>query len=314
MYRLSVVIPVHNAGQYLRQSVLSVRNQTLKDIEIILVENGSTDNSWELCKEISAEDVRIRAVRLEVGDVSSARNEGVRQASTEYVGFVDSDDIISEKMYETLYSLASENDLDVVSCNYLRRYPKGQDKFQYCEDGSVIITSSKEMLMLNMMDKVPQSTCTMLVRKSILEQVPFPVGKHFEDRINTFKFISRSERCGHIYKSYYYYFQYRGHICRAKTFKRNHDCAESDIDRLRFIMASPMFSYEEKKLIAAQSSESLLRKINRMGTYVSTPEKRQEYNEIKRMIYLIPEGTKLSVKARLIRFLLRNNIMPDFKI
>lgn len=308
MYKVSIIVPVHNSADFLEQSVSSVRKQTLSEIEIILVENASTDNSLDICNKIASSDERVKVVHLDVGDLSTARNEGVKVASADYVGFMDSDDIIDPEMYETMYMTAIQNGLDVVNCNYVKHYPVRADKYQYCEDGRTDIISPAEMIRLNLLEKIPQSACTMLLKKTIVENCPFPAFKYFEDRATTFRFIAAAKACAQIYRSYYHYYQYRGNICLSKSFKRNHDFAEADTKRLEFIKESGMFHDDDKPVIAAKSAESLLRKINRMRKSVRTDGERMAMRAIMEKVTMIPEGTRLSLKARIILFFVKKKI------
>ena len=93
--KVSVIVPIHNMEDYLDRCIASLRKQVLSDIEIILVENGSTDRSLEICQKYAAEDSRIKVIHLDEGDVSVARNVGIDAASSEYLGFVDGDDSVS---------------------------------------------------------------------------------------------------------------------------------------------------------------------------------------------------------------------------
>ncbi|WP_289091289.1 glycosyltransferase family 2 protein [uncultured Bacteroides sp.] len=308
-YKVSVIVPVHNTSEYLEECISSIQQQSLREIEIILVENASTDNSLELCKKIAQSDERIKVIHLDKGDLSTARNEGVKIASAEYVGFIDSDDTINIDMYKILYNTVSENNLDLVTCNHVKKYKTRRDKFLYCENGKTNIVTPKEMTKLNLMEIIPQSACTMLIRKSIVEKNPFPENKHFEDRASTFLFEAKSSACAYINKSYYNYLQYRGGICLAKTFRRNYDFAEADSKRLKFIMESGIFSNEEQPVVAEKAAESLLRKINRLRKRISTIEEKEKYEKIKENIKFIPHKTKLSIKARIILFLIKKGIM-----
>lgn len=308
MCKVSIVVPVHNTEKYLEESVMSIRKQTLKDIEIILVENASTDNSLELCNKLSLEDKRIKVIHLDKGDLSTARNEGVKIAQADYIGFIDSDDTVEPIMYETLFNIAVQNKLDIVNCNYVKLYPNKSNKYQYCEDGKIHILPPKELVRLNLLEIIPQSACSMLVKKQILENIPFPVDKQFEDRQTTFRFFAESKACAYINTSLYNYYQYRGNICRGKNFKRNHAFAESDSIRLKFICESGMFSDSEKSIIAAKSAESLLRKINRMRRYASKEEDYLMLQEMKKNIIYIPKSTKLSLKARIIKAIVSHQL------
>lgn len=116
--KVSVIIPVYNCKDYLEECLKSVINQTLREIEIILVDDGSTDGSGELAEKLSERDPRIKVIHQKNMGAASARNSGIKIASGEYIGFVDSDDYIDERMYEILYS-NTENYVEIVQCNYI---------------------------------------------------------------------------------------------------------------------------------------------------------------------------------------------------
>ena len=108
---ISVVIPVYNIEEYLERCVNSICAQTYPNLEILLVDDGSTDGSGALCDALAEKDTRIRVFHKVNGGSSSARNVGVAQARGDYIGFVDSDDYISENMYELLYEAIKKNDV-----------------------------------------------------------------------------------------------------------------------------------------------------------------------------------------------------------
>lgn len=308
MAKVSIIIPVHNTERYLRQCVDSVLRQTLKDIEIILVENGSDDNSPKLCRELASEDARIKVVILEKGDLPAARNAGVMMASSDFVGFVDSDDMIAPDMYGRMYDAAVREGADIVNCNYVKIYNNGRrPKYQYCEDDRETVLSPKEMISLNMKEAISQSACTLLVRRAILLARPFDEGVKFEDRRITFMFYAMAGRCVRINKSLYYYYQYRGGIVRKgrRVFRINYDFATADRIRLDFIRNSGMFSPSEQTELAPKSAESFLRKLNRMRREISCREDRAMLREIMKSAELIPDGCRLSLKARIILFVVR---------
>lgn len=313
MAKVSVIVPVHNAGEYVEQAVSSLQNQTLSDIEIILVENASSDDSLDRCRKIAGTDPRIKVLHLDRGDLSLARNEGIKAATSGFVGFMDSDDEILPEMYEVLYGMASGHGLDLAVCNYLRDYPSGRKKYGFCEDGRMHLVSPKEMTKLNLMETIPQSACVLIVRREIAESVPFPVGMYFEDRLTTFRYAAAAKACGYVNRTYYLYHQYRGKICRSGTFKRNHDFAVSDMMRLEFIRNSGMFREEEMPVVSRKAAESMLRKINRMRKSCATQDERFMMEEIMAGIAMVPERTHLSLKARIIRCMIRKGI-PPFRV
>ena len=114
---ISIIIPVYNVEQYLSRCVDSVINQTYKNLEIILVDDGSTDNSGKICDEYALKDNRIKVIHKKNGGVSSARNAGLDIAKGDYIGFVDSDDFIEHDMYEYLQNLIIEYDADISICS-----------------------------------------------------------------------------------------------------------------------------------------------------------------------------------------------------
>lgn len=117
MTKVSVIIPVYNVEKYLRKCVDSVLNQTLDDLEIILVDDGSTDGSAKICDEYGKK-TNVKVIHQKNAGASAARNAGIKVATGEYLGFVDSDDYIAEDMYSTLYQKSQEYDLDIVIGNY----------------------------------------------------------------------------------------------------------------------------------------------------------------------------------------------------
>ena len=111
---VSIIVPVYNIMEYLPRCVESLRNQTYETIEILLVDDGSTDGTGALCDRLAAEDSRIRVFHKENGGSSSARNLGIAQAKGEYLGFVDSDDYVEPDMYERLYYAVEQNGLPIA--------------------------------------------------------------------------------------------------------------------------------------------------------------------------------------------------------
>ncbi|MDO8870931.1 MAG: glycosyltransferase [Methanobacteriaceae archaeon] len=115
--KISIIIPVYNVEKYLEQCLESVINQTMTEIEIICVNDGSKDKSPQILEEFAQKDERIKVIHKENGGIASARNEGLKYVTGEYIGFVDSDDWIEPHMYETLYNNAKSNDCDMVMCS-----------------------------------------------------------------------------------------------------------------------------------------------------------------------------------------------------
>ncbi|OON90149.1 MAG: hypothetical protein ATN32_04720 [Candidatus Epulonipiscium fishelsonii] len=122
MAKISVIIPVYNVEKYLEQCLNSVINQTLQDLEIIIVNDGSTDNSLSICREYAKQDKRIRLINKQNGGCASARQCGLKLATSKYVGFIDPDDFIDHSMYEKLFNKTVYADYDMIYCGFYKYY------------------------------------------------------------------------------------------------------------------------------------------------------------------------------------------------
>ncbi|MBR4316077.1 MAG: glycosyltransferase, partial [Alphaproteobacteria bacterium] len=116
--KISIIVPVYNVQKYLDKCLKSIISQTLTDIEIILVDDGSTDSSGLICDKYAKKDKRIKVVHQKNARQGAARNAGIKLATGDYIGFVDSDDYITSDMFEKLYKKAYIYDADIVMCDY----------------------------------------------------------------------------------------------------------------------------------------------------------------------------------------------------
>lgn len=120
--QVSIIVPVYNVQNYIERCLNSLVNQTFKDIEIITINDGSTDKSLELLNKYAKEDIRVSVIDLGDEGVSYCRNLGIEKANGKYIMFVDSDDWIDSSMVEVMYKKAEENKLDLVMCSYIREF------------------------------------------------------------------------------------------------------------------------------------------------------------------------------------------------
>lgn len=305
MASLSVIIPVHNMQDYLPKCVESVRKQTLHELEIILVENASSDDSLKLCQAYAAVDSRIRVMHLDVGDLSTARNRGVAEATSEYVAFLDSDDSIAPDMYETLYGFAVENKLDLVYSNHVHVFDDKPPKYHYKETGKSYVLTPKELLMMNFAHKVPLNSCTMIVKRKFFDTMQFPEFKYYEDRAFTYLLIAASERVGYIDKAFYLYYQRKDSIVHTKHWKMYYDFAHAEKERLEFIMKSQMFTDEEKRMAAKKVTETFLAKLLRTNRKAKTKEQKGLSRKLVHSMSLIPKECKIKMKSRLYRRIIK---------
>lgn len=201
---ISIIIPVYNVENYLERAVNSVINQTYTNLEIILIDDGSKDNSGLICEEVAKRDKRIKVMHQENSGLSVARNVGIKNATGKYIGFVDSDDLISNKMYEVLYSAIIDNNSKISMCNYIPFYKDSPqfDEFYKCE-----VMSSDEALKELMIDKkVRNFACNKLFDIELFSNIEFPAGKRFEDIGTTFKLFLKVENLVYVDMRLYGYF------------------------------------------------------------------------------------------------------------
>lgn len=180
--KISVIVPVYNVMAYLTRCVDSIRKQTYRNLEILLVDDGSTDNSGALCEKFALEDKRIRIFHKENGGSSSARNLGIEKATGDFIGFVDSDDYIEPEMYERLLAMMLEENLLVTQCSRDEIDEQGNRMPDVCTppEGQVLV-ESEDFLRELLMHRGDCSFCTKLVEATLLKQHHFPEGELNED-------------------------------------------------------------------------------------------------------------------------------------
>ena len=305
MPKVSVIIPVHNMYDYMDRCLESVMNQTLADIEIILVENASTDKSLEKCNEYAAKDSRIKVMHLDIGDLSYARNRGLEIATSDYVAFLDSDDYVSLTMYEDHYNFAVENDLDIVYSNHVKVYDTREPNYTYRESGEYKVMTPKEMLVMNLTHKIPVHSCTMILKRKFFDTMHFPEFAYYEDRRLTYKLINEAKKVGYIDKAYYHYYQREGSIVHTPDWKNYYDFAFAEKRRLEFINGSPLFTEDEKRRLAKVTAETFISKLRRANRKAATHEQKMMSRKLVRSLNLIPKDCKIKFKSRVYRKLLK---------
>ena len=191
--KLSVIVPVYRAEDYLRECVDSLLNQTLRDMEIILVDDGSPDGSGAIMADYAARfPERIKTLTLDNGGQGRARNRGMELAEGEYLGFVDSDDYVLPGMYETLCRTADAEGADIVDCEIEAFYPDGStERLRTWRDERPIAAAG--------------SACNKLFRRSAVGEIRFPEGLKYEDFGFSAKLLLRSEKTVHLPEALYRY-------------------------------------------------------------------------------------------------------------
>ena len=244
-YLVSVIIPVHNTAPYLHKCVESVRNQSLKEIEIILVENMSIDNSAEICDEYAKIDSRIKVIHLPIAGLCIARNAGIDAATAPYIGFVDSDDYIGTDMFKDLVEAMTENDADLTFCNYCYEYEDGHIELLAPNSGNNILCVKEELLRDFMWERKSCAVWIRLFKRELFTSLRFPEGFVYEDRRNMPRWIMMCDRIVWVDKTYYYYVERANSICHTISPENRYHYILSCFIWLDFIHEQALFSGRE---------------------------------------------------------------------
>ena len=237
MPEISIIVPVYNVDKYLENCIESILSQTFKDFELILVNDGSTDNSGKICDIYDKKDCRIRVIHKNNAGLSSARNTGLDIACGKYIGFVDSDDSIHPRMYEILYDLIKKYDSDISCCNYKKIYNIFKCEYENVNSLEVIEMSNVEAIK-NLYDKELGVklviACNKLYRKSLFNKIRYKVGRLHEDEFMAHRILYNCKKITYVDNELYYYLQREGSIMSKISYKRKVDTLLSKSDRMRF--------------------------------------------------------------------------------
>ena len=211
MPKVSVIVPVYNVEKYIEKCLDTLVIQTLEDIEIILVNDGSTDSSKEKIQAYINQYSNIKYLEKENGGLSSARNFGMKYASGEYIAFLDSDDYVEKNMYEDMYTVAKQNDSDMVECDFIWEYPNKRKM-----DKGIIYNNKKEAI-----EKARVVAWNKLIKREILEKekIIFPEGLRYEDVEFFYKLVPYLNKISFVKKYLVHYVQREDSIANTQDIR-----------------------------------------------------------------------------------------------
>ena len=217
--KISVIVPVYKVEPYLRKCLDSIVGQTYRNLEIILVDDGSPDNCGAICDEYAARDERIKVIHKENGGVASARNAGLAMANGDYIGWIDSDDWIETDMLEFLLEGAQRHGADIAVCGRVEVYPTRQVPLGW--ENEKILDAEQAIGFLLEDDLLRNYLCDKLWRRELFQDICFPEGRNFEDVAVTYRLIEKAEKivCLPGYK--YFYLQREDGIVRSSDIHNN---------------------------------------------------------------------------------------------
>lgn len=232
---ISVIVPIYKVEEYLSRCVDSIINQTYKNLEIILVDDGSPDDCPKICDDYARKDNRVKVIHKRNGGLSDARNAGMKVATGEYVSFIDSDDYISLDFIKVLYDTVVLENSDIVECSVVEFYEDGHFD-RYTDDLNVSSCETIEGLsMLISENQFHQHVWNKLYKANQVLDIPFAVGKLNEDEFWTYQIFGQAKKITKINKTMYFYFQRSNSIMGNTYSSKRLDALEGKINRQKYI-------------------------------------------------------------------------------
>ena len=241
MVKVSIIVPFYNVEKYIEKCLTSLVNQTLEEIEIILVNDGSKDNSIKVAKDFEQKyPAKIRYYEKPNGGLGDARNFGIKFAKGEYIAFLDSDDYVEPTMYEEMYEMAIKEKSDMVECDFWWEYPNKKK-----EDIGVEYKNQNDMLL-----KARVVAWNKLIKKEIYEKHPearFAVGLRYEDVEGFYKILPYINKVSFVRKPFIHYVQRNNSISNTQN-KKNEEM---------FIVLDNVLNYYKEKNIYEKFEKEL---------------------------------------------------------
>ena len=296
MLDFSIIVPVYNSAATLQKCLDSILNQTFENYEVILINDGSTDASWNICQQYKSKDERFIILNQENSGPSQARNCGLEIANGDWICFVDSDDWISPKMYEIMLKHLKEKNADICACGIMTVYP---DRKCPMNIQSVIGGAEKIFSLLYDDAAYPVSAWNKLYKRDCWKELRFPLGKICEDAFTTYKLIDKANLIVQITDPLYFYRIRKDSIMTA-TFSHNR------MDEEEAWRCNYEFISEHYPLLANKAFDFYLQRVNKLIHTIPSSEKNKfekEYtflykilrNNIKYLLF----SSRLNLKYRI---------------
>lgn len=232
---ISIVIPVCDVEEYVDECLQSVVSQTYENLEIIVVDDGSKDSSSEKCNKWQKKDTRIRVIHKEHGGPSDARNAGLKEVSGEYVGFVDSDDVLHREMYQRLYEMLTDTKAQISCCNAKRdkTFTDFQNKKPKKEALRIYNAQDAQEAIMKETD-IFVTVWNKLYKKEVIQDILFEKGKIHEDEFWSYQAVGKAQKIVTTKECLYGYRQRKNSIMHQRYSLSNLDILDARAQRLAF--------------------------------------------------------------------------------
>lgn len=300
---ISVIVPVYNVEKYLPKCVDSILNQTYRNLEVILVDDGTKDASDAICDAYAQKDPRVKVIHKENGGLSSARNAGIDIAQGEYLGFVDSDDWIEPDMYETLLSLAEKYRVKMVCGGRFNvNDATGVRTPGLCPPVEEVISGEELVSRIFLWDNIDSAAWDKLYHHSLFREIRYPLGKIVEDVPTTYRIALAAGKIAMCDKHFYNYLYRENSITTAAISEKTFHFAEHTKKIYPFICESyPQLKNQARYLRV----RSLIHSIERVEQAQNTDRKRyaaknkEEQKELRKHTGFLLNSPYFDKKAKL---------------
>lgn len=236
-YVVSVIVPIYNVEQYLTHCIKTILQQSYKNLEIILVDDGSPDNCGKMCDGFATKDNRIKVIHKQNGGLSDARNAGIDIATGNYITFIDSDDYVMPDMIESLMNIIDKENADIAQCNFIRSENDfiGEQQHESSQSEKFTVYFDDRMSAYLKDKKINTVAWGKIYKRSLFNGIKFPVGRLHEDVFTTYKLIHEA---GSVAVTDYVGYVYRineNSITTSNFFPKKLDSVYGEIERAEFI-------------------------------------------------------------------------------
>lgn len=232
---LTVIIPVYNVEDYLDRCIQSVVDQTYKKLEIILVDDGSTDGSLQICNQWAEEDSRIKVIHKRNGGLSSARNAGIAIATGDVYAFVDSDDFIEPDMYEVMIEALIRTKKDIACCGRIVDLWGRREKQEFIIKREKVFSRNEAIKEVLLLQDIDVSACDKVYKKEVFKDIKYPEGKISEDAAIIFNILEKTNGIVHVGRAFYHYIFRKNSISKSCYTHKNYDSYMNCVNTYEFI-------------------------------------------------------------------------------
>ncbi|MCQ2497392.1 MAG: glycosyltransferase [Lachnospiraceae bacterium] len=285
---ISIIVPAYNIENYIARCLDSILAQTYTELQIIIVDDGSTDGTPQICDEYVTKDSRIKVIHKKNGGVSTARNAGLKEATGKYIGYVDPDDYIEPDMYERMHRAMINNPVDLVICSYSQMGP-GAEKYNF--SGKEILLSKEEALDAYICDNrdfhIFNSVWSKFYARELVENIKFTVGHDSEDILYTTEALANCKGCVFIdIPLYNYQVAREGSI--MNSFRKLADRRLND--EIPFLFEQ--IDYFRVKGLEAEAQKDEYHVYRRLGFYYIDFRKRKMKDAAKKLAGIVRKDKK----------------------